>query len=146
MNPILVPVDGSDCSSRALDFAAELAAKLGSPIVLCHVLDVGRAAAMSGGEPQLIAGCLDMLETEGKEIIDEAVARVTSGVAVSSRTPEGEPVEEIERLASELKPSFIAIGTHGRTGLSRLMMGSVAEGVVRKARFPVMVVPCTQKP
>lgn len=144
MNPILVPVDGSECSLRALDLAAALGAKLGTSIVVCHVLDIGRAAAMSGGEPQLVAGCLEALKSEGKEIVDEAVKRVAAGIEVSSRTPEGAPVEEIERLAGELVPSFIAIGSHGRTGLDRLMMGSVAEGVVRHAPVPVMVVPCAK--
>jgi nucleotide-binding universal stress UspA family protein len=142
MAAILVPVDGSDCSLRALDVASDFAARLGAGIVVCHVVDLSRAAAMSGGEPQLIAGCLEELHSEAKDIIDRAVARVAPGVAASARTVEGTPVEEIEQLACELAPAFIVVGSHGRTGLDRLMMGSVAEGVVRAAAVPVMVVPC----
>ncbi|MGC9993519.1 MAG: universal stress protein [Candidatus Cybelea sp.] len=84
MNTILVPVDGSECSLSALDVAADLGTKLGTTIVVCHVLDIGRAAAMSGGAPQLVAGCLEALESEGKEIVDEAFKRVTGRIATAA--------------------------------------------------------------
>jgi|GEM_PF-6692730 len=113
MNTILVPVDGSECSLSALDVAADLGTKLGTTIVVCHVLDIGRAAAMSGGAPQLVAGCLEALESEGKEIVDEAFKRVTGRIATAQ--------------------------------LARLMMGSVAEGAVRHASVPVIVVPCAKR-
>ncbi|HEY1884205.1 MAG TPA: universal stress protein [Candidatus Cybelea sp.] len=142
MKPILVPVDGSDCSMHALDFAVELASSLGAEIVICHVLDLGRAAAMSAGAAQLVEESIEVLRAEGKEIIDRAVARAGSKVHVSARVPDGAPVEQIERLAAELPASFIVLGTHGRSGLERLLMGSVAEGVVRAASVPAMVVPC----
>jgi nucleotide-binding universal stress UspA family protein len=142
MKPILVPVDGSDCSMRALDFAVELASSLAAEIVVCHVLDLSRAAAMSGGAAQLVEESMELLRTEGKEILDRAVARAGAKVRVSTRVPEGAPVEQIERLAAELPATFIVLGSHGRTGLDRLLMGSVAEGVVRAASVPAMVVPC----
>jgi nucleotide-binding universal stress UspA family protein len=142
MKPILVPVDGSDCSMRALDFAVELASSLAAEIVVCHVLDLSRAAAMSGGAAQLVEESMELLRTEGKEILDRAVARAGTKVHVSTRVPEGAPVEQIERLAAELPATFIVLGSHGRTGLDRLLMGSVAEGVVRAASVPAMVVPC----
>jgi nucleotide-binding universal stress UspA family protein len=145
MNPILVPVDGSDCSRRALEVASSLAAKLDAAIVVFHALDLGRAAAMSGGEPQLVAGILEELRSESQRILSDAVKQVDGQVAISSRAGEGAPVEEIERVADEISPSFVAIGSHGRTGLERLMMGSVAEGVVRAAPVPVMVVPCGRR-
>jgi nucleotide-binding universal stress UspA family protein len=142
VNPVLVPVDGSDCSQRALDAAVDFAAPLGTELVVCHVIDLSRAAVMSGGEPQLVAGCLEELRSEGTQILDDAVKCIGGRVKVSTRALEGAPVEEIERAAAETSPSFIVIGSHGRSGLSRLVMGSVAEGVVRAAPVPVMVVPC----
>jgi nucleotide-binding universal stress UspA family protein len=142
MKPILVPVDGSDCSMHALDFAVELASSLAAEIVVCHVLDLSRAAAMSGGAAQLVAESMEVLRTEGKDILDRAVARAGAKVHVSTRVPEGAPVEQIERLAAELPANFIVLGSHGRTGLDRLLMGSVAQGVVRAASVPAMVVPC----
>jgi len=109
--------------------------------VLCHVVELAKAATLSGGQAELVAGCLEELQTEGAAIVDEAIARVGDRVVVSSRIAEGESVDQIERIADEIAPAFIAIGTHGRTGLTRLLMGSVAEGVVRGARVPVLVVP-----
>ncbi|HVN68257.1 MAG TPA: universal stress protein [Candidatus Binatia bacterium] len=138
---ILVPVDGSHTSLRALDVAIEFAAKLQAELVICHVVELAKAATLSGGQAELVAGCLEELQTEGKAIVEEATARVGDRVAVSSRIAEGESVDQIERIADEIAPAFIVIGTHGRTGLTRLVMGSVAEGVVRGARVPVMVVP-----
>ncbi len=138
---ILVPIDGSDTSSRALDAAAALAADLGAEIVVCHVVSLAEAALLSGGEAQFLPGCLVQVEAEGKAIVGEALARVNGRVPISSQPAEGDPVGEIERVADALRPAFIVIGSHGRTGLSRALMGSVAEGVLRRARFPVMVVP-----
>jgi nucleotide-binding universal stress UspA family protein len=139
--PILVPVDGSDCSLRALDVATNFAATLGGELVVCHVVELAKAATLSGGQAELVAGCIEELQRAGTAIVDEAIERVGSRVRVSSRTVEGTSVDEIERLAAEIKPSFIVIGSHGRTGLNRAVMGSVAEGVVRRAPVPVMVVP-----
>ncbi len=138
---ILVPTDGSECAARALETAITFARSLNAEIVVCHVVDVAQAAVMSGGEAPLVEGSLAILETDGAHILDAAVARAASEVRASSLTAEGRPVEEIERLAGELQPAFIVIGSHGRTGLERAVMGSVAEGVVRSAPVPVMVVP-----
>ncbi|MFY9718145.1 MAG: universal stress protein [Candidatus Cybelea sp.] len=141
---ILVPVDGSECATHALDVAAAFAASLDAPLVVAHVVDLTQAAVMSGGQPQLVPESIEVLRSEAKAIVDEAVSHVADRVATSSRTPEGAPVEEIERLAAELPASFIAIGSHGRGGLTRLLMGSVAEGVVRAGSVPVMVVRFTR--
>ena len=92
-------------------------------------------------KPSSVAGCLEELQTEGAAILAEAANHVGNRVPVSTRTIEGSPIAEIERLASEIKPGFVVIGSHGRTGLNRLVMGSVAEGVVRNSPVPVMVVP-----
>ncbi|MGC1379429.1 MAG: universal stress protein [Candidatus Baltobacteraceae bacterium] len=138
---ILAPVDGSDTSTKALDAATELAATLGAELVICHVVDLAKAAALSGGEAQLVPGSLEILQSDGREILARACERAARRAKVSSRSAEGMPVEEIERLAGELRPALIAIGSHGRSGLERVLMGSVAEGVVRSAPVPVMVVP-----
>jgi nucleotide-binding universal stress UspA family protein len=145
MQPILVPVDDSDCSQRALDFAVELASSLGAGLVVCHVLELSRAAVMTGGQAQLIPESLELLRAQGKNIVDRAVARASAKVHATPAMPEGAPVEQIENLALELSPAFIVLGSHGRTGLDRLVMGSVAEGVVRAAPVPVMVFPCRHR-
>ena len=138
---VLVPLDGSETSDRALDAAADFAARIGAEIVACHVVDLARAAAMSGGEAQLVAGCLEALHDEGRSILKDAERRVAGRVQVTTRVVDGTPVEAIEKLAEEISAAYIVLGSHGRSGLTRLVLGSVAEGVVRAARIPVMVVP-----
>jgi nucleotide-binding universal stress UspA family protein len=138
---ILVPVDGSEYSLRALDVAIDLAHRLDAEIVVCHVVDLIKAASLSSGEAQLVEECLEMLESDAQHIVDAAVKRASAMVAASSRVVEGSPVDEIQRLAAELQPIFVVIGSHGRTGLNRLIMGSVAEGVVRGSTVPVLIVP-----
>lgn len=141
--PILVPLDGSSCATRALDLAAAFAASLAEPLVVAHVVDLAQAGVMSGGQPQLVPESLELLHSEAKVIVDDGLRRVAQRVPASSCVLEGAPVGEIERLAAQLPASYIVIGSHGRSGLSRLLMGSVAEGVVRAATVPVMVVPIT---
>jgi nucleotide-binding universal stress UspA family protein len=85
----------------------------------------------------LVAGCLEELEAEAKALVADAENRVAGRVPVSAQTGEGAPVAEIERLAVETELMFIIIGSHGRSGPSRLLLGSVAEGVVRSAQQPL---------
>jgi nucleotide-binding universal stress UspA family protein len=140
----LVAVDGSECSLRALDTAVEFAVDLHAEIVICTIVNLADVALLSGSEPELLPGCLEQLETNAQAIVADALARVDGRVRTESRTAEGEPVEEIERIAAEIRPAFIVMGSHGRTGLSRALLGSVAEGVLRRAPTPVMVVPSKQ--
>lgn len=139
---ILVPVDGSECSSHALDTAVAFAKTLAAEIVVCNVVNLTQVATMSGGEAQLIESSFEVVQEESAQTLKDALARVSSEVTASSMCAEGEPVQEIERIAGEITPAFIVIGSHGRSGVARALMGSVAEGVVRRAAFPVMVVPC----
>jgi nucleotide-binding universal stress UspA family protein len=141
MTRILVPVDGSEYSKRALDVAVDLACALGAEVVIANVVDLTRAAVMSGGQAQLVAGALEELQAEGKRLVDEARTRVAGKAPAMTRVAEGSPVDEIEKLALQLKVSYIVMGTHGRSGLNRAVMGSVAEGVARRAPVPVMIVP-----
>jgi nucleotide-binding universal stress UspA family protein len=139
---VLVAIDGSDCSLRALDLAAGLAKSLDTELVVCNVVDLARAAVLSGGAAQLVEESLELLQTESNEILAEGVKRAADIARVTSRSLEGKPIEQIERLATEIRPAFVVIGSHGRGGLSRAVMGSVAEGVVRGAPVPVIAVPC----
>lgn len=138
---ILVPIDGSEHSTKALDVAIDLARDLGSRLVILHVVDLARAAVLSGGQAELIQGCLLELQTEARQIVDDAVRRAASHVPVTTQIVDGTPIEQIGRVAQALRPNFIVIGTHGRSGVSRAVMGSVAEGVARHAIAPVVIVP-----
>lgn len=138
----LVPLDGSEHSLRAFDLAAELAASMQAELVLCHVVDSGRAARLSLGNPGLIEGCYDALCKDGEYYLRQGLQRASSAkVPATSVLVRGDPVEEIEKLAASKHAGMIVMGTHGRTGLLHLAMGSVAEGVMRHAKVPVVVVP-----
>jgi nucleotide-binding universal stress UspA family protein len=143
---ILVPIDGSETSLHALDVAVNFAVDLHAEIVLCCVTNLADVALLSGGEPQLLPQSLEQLEESSKAILGDAAAKINGRVKVSLRREEGEPVEEIERLAAEIRPAFIVMGSHGRTGVGRALVGSVAEGVLRRAPIPVMVVPAKHPP
>jgi nucleotide-binding universal stress UspA family protein len=146
VNRILVPIDGSRYSARALEVAIDLARALDADLIVLHVVDLARVAMMSGGQAQLIPGSLEELQIEGRRVADEAVARAMPTVRASARIVQGAPVELILQIAAETSPRFIVIGTHGRTGFNRALMGSVAEGVARRAPVPVMIVPPERHP
>jgi len=145
MNALLVPIDGSECSLHALDVATDLATRLGLDIELCHIVDLGKAAAMSGAEPLLLSGCYEELQSEGALIIDDATKRVGGKVRVSSHSATGAPIARIIQLEDELKPFMVVIGSHGRSGIKRLLIGSVAEGVSRGSSVPVLIVPAPHR-
>ena len=142
MPKLLVPVDGSEHSLAALDVAAELARALGVAIVACHVVDNAMAARLSFGDPASYAGCHETLRLEGQSYLEEAQERLTQA-HLECRTVlrSGEPCREIEETAAREGASMIVMGTHGRTGLAHVLMGSIAECVLRTAKVPVVVVP-----
>jgi nucleotide-binding universal stress UspA family protein len=143
---ILVPVDGSEYSTKALDVAIDLARALGAELVILHVVDPSRVAMLSGGLAQVIPQSLAEVQAEGRQIVEDAHRRVPPDVRASTRLVDGIPVDQIERIADEAKPSFIVMGTHGRSGLSRAVNGSVAEGVARRSPVPVVMVPPERHP
>jgi nucleotide-binding universal stress UspA family protein len=138
---ILVPVDGSATSNAGLDEATRLAKLTGARIRLVHVLD-GNLFGI--GFETYVGDVLGMLSEAGAQILAEAKARVeSSGVAVDTFITEvfGERVcDVVADQATEWKADLIVIGTHGRRGAKRLVMGSDAEQIVRLATVPVLLV------
>src|SRR5579871_32775 len=136
---VVVPIDGSECSMRALDLAAEFAATFGGELLILHVVDLAKAATLTGGQAELAVGCVEELQDEGRRIVDEAVERIAKRVRIASRIEDGSAAEVIGRVVAEVVPAYVVMGSHGRTGVSRLVIGSVAASVVRNAAVPVMV-------
>jgi len=148
---ILVPVDFSSCSQVACDLAATFASRFGAAIELLHVWDI---PAFSGAvlselvvnmgaaaeEDPSLPGVIQSRATRAMQHLVENLER--RGVhSVRGRVEMmGEPADAIVRYAEEGGFSLIVMGTHGRTGFSRLLMGSVAEKVVRAAPCPVLTV------
>jgi nucleotide-binding universal stress UspA family protein len=134
---ILVPTDFSDCAKQAVTYASELAKRFGAELYLLHVVQPPVAYPYAvplfdeAAHPEASAA----KELEALEVADgEQIYRVERSI----RT--GTPFVEIVRHAKESEVDLIVIGTHGLTGLTHMLLGSVAEKVVRKASCPVLTV------
>ena len=138
---ICCPVDFSETSRLALNEAADMARRDGSELALVHVLE---GPASMGDVATSVARLLESKEAELEKWKSEAEQR--SGGKVRSTVIPGSAAEEICRFAQEGAFDLVVLGTHGRTGIRRLMLGSVAEKVVREAHCPVLVVRPTGKP
>ncbi|MCA9771747.1 MAG: universal stress protein [Myxococcales bacterium] len=142
---IVVPTDFSEASSVAEAFGVRVAEKFGAEVLLVHIAEdpyVSLTSAAYPGAPLT----LDIDKLRG-EIRAECEARLREWreripAAVRSRAifRFGKAFVEIIRVAREENADLIVIGTHGRTGLRHMIIGSVAEKVVRKARIPVLTV------
>jgi len=140
---ILCPVDFSDQSRHALAHAAAIAQWYGSTITVLYVHPVVPIAAYAPGAPAfppyvVTAGDRDKLLASMKQF---AEGEVSSGVALAFEVVEGSAVPEIFNRAAAIRSDLIVLGTHGRSGFDRLMLGSVTEKVLRKAACPVLSVP-----
>ncbi len=136
---ILFPTDFSLCAEHALEFACQLANKLDAKVHLLSVIGV-----MSLGVPELgVALTSTMIETmieTNQAALDKLVAahKGTNFGEVQIKT--GDPRDMILQQADTLPADLIVMGTHGRRGVSRLLLGSVTEAVVRRATCPVLTI------
>ena len=139
---ILVALDGSDCSHHALDVAVTLAKEQGARCTVVIVVDVvGTASSMAFATGDIVNEWIKTLNQEAEGIEAQAIAKyVNSGVNIESTVVKGYPSEAIIDVAKKTGAALIVMGSHGRSGLKRLWLGSVAESVVREAPVPVMIV------
>jgi len=139
---LLVPVDGSPQAAGALSLACEIARSEGARMVLCTALElpgVETQFAMAGySDP----GLIDRLTVQAETILNEAMSRgLAAGIThVETFLREENPVQAILTLAKDQSVDLIVMGSHGRTGLQRLLLGSTTEGVIRQSPVPVLVV------
>jgi nucleotide-binding universal stress UspA family protein len=136
---ILLPTDGSEYTKHAVDKAIELAALTGGKVTALYVLD----SSVYASSPMDTA-VVNVHETLSKEAAYAtgyvAEKAAPAGVEVEEKHIEGVPSRVILQMAEEGGYDVIVMGTIGRTGISKLLMGSVAEKIVRNAKCPVMVV------
>lgn len=137
---ILCPIDGSQAAQQALDIAARLAQDQRAALTICTVVDPSQAAAMAFGDPGMSAACYSALEDEAKTLIAEATARLGDCITATAVTLIGQPVPGIVSHAAACGADLVVIGSHGRSGIPRAFLGSVAEGVLRRATIPVMII------
>jgi nucleotide-binding universal stress UspA family protein len=132
---ILVPYDFSEASEEALHVAQQFASKFDSRIVLAYIETRPVVASLE------LAPMMMMPATDGSDDSRRALDEIAAGsgnLEVIIRL--GDPAVEIMAIIGELEPQLVCMGTHGRRGLARLVMGSVAETVVRGSRVPVLTV------
>ncbi len=135
-NVILVPIDFEAASMKALGMAKDLASRMGAEVVIVHVYQLP-VYTYPGLEPSLMPG----FHTEVTAAAERAVSALAQQEGnLRAVLREGDPVTEILAVADELNVSMIAMGTHGRKGLAHLLLGSVAEKIVRKSNVPVLSV------
>ena len=139
---ILVPVDGSETSYAAVAQAAELAKAFGGKITVVQVLALDPYIAAEYISATQTNDLIKRARTSVLKTLEEAAAKFSDlGIPVEAKLLEGQVVHrEIIREAETSKADLIVIGSHGRTGLKRLFLGSVAQSVLGEAHIPVLVV------
>ena len=142
LHRILVPTDFSENSNRAVRYAAELAEKFESEIVFLHVVQDLALVLPDAVMPTPVATPnLDDMIASAKT----GIANLVTSLGLAKLNPKaevriGSPASEIVSAAADLKADLLCISTHGRTGLAHLLLGSVAEKIVRHAPCPVLTV------
>lgn len=138
---LLLPTDGSEAAERGLQEGLALAQALRARVSLVYVLEPLRSSLLLGRETvPYYDGLMEDLRQEGLKALDRATRMAQAqGVEFTAHLLEGRPAEVILRLAAE--HDLLVMATHGRTGLDRLLLGSVTLEVVRKSPKPVLVVP-----
>ena len=139
---LLVPVDGSHVSKAAVKLALGLARDQRASVIFIYVYEIARIVAMVS-TPAVATDPSSALATErewGMAALDAAMrAAKEKSVRAKRMFVEGASVDSILRAATEERADLIVMGSHGRTGIARAVVGSVAEGVLRHADVPVLV-------
>ncbi|MGZ4857806.1 MAG: universal stress protein [Methanobacteriaceae archaeon] len=126
---IMVPTDGSEYAARAEDVAIELAIELGSRIVAVHVID-----------DKLIYP-YEVLENEGKAILENVRKKgEDAGVQVDEILIMGSPIHDLAKITQKADADLVTIASHGKSGLIKLLLGSVAENVLKTVNVPILLV------
>ncbi len=137
---IMVPTDFSECSKEALKYGCEFARQFGAELHLFHVLPDLALIAEPGlaiTPEEYLKELREGTEKAMQEFVDDEMGK---GLTIVREITEGVPFVEIIRYARDKEVDMIVIGTHGRTGIAHVLLGSVAEKVVRKAPCPVLTV------
>ncbi len=138
LHRILVPTDFSKYSEIAVQYAAAFAEKFGAELYVLHVVQdmavfIPEAVLMT----PLMMPPLDQFKAAAQTALDKVIKEMNlTGLTIHTEVAQGVPFAEIVRAAREKDVDLIVMGTHGRTGLVHMLLGSVAEKVVRKRAVP----------
>jgi len=153
INTLLVPVDFTSYSEEALLFASKLAGKLEAQLLVLHVIyDPAEAPGFYVKKIKKKKKFLRSMEEAANEMMDEFIEKMRQThpdqTPIKEATPlliVGTPATRIVEIAEKKKADMIVIGSHGRTGLSRLLVGSKVQQVVKLSSIPVTVVKTSPK-
>jgi nucleotide-binding universal stress UspA family protein len=140
MNKILLPTDFSEIATAALDVAVELARRFSVPIVLMHAYDIPVYSYPATPYVPTAEMTASLEEASAQGLSQLRRSYESSGVDFSTMTRTGIAWEQILLAAKEVDAGLIIMGTHGRRGLPRAILGSVAEKVVRLSPIPVLTI------
>jgi nucleotide-binding universal stress UspA family protein len=134
---ILVPLDGSEYSIKALEVAVQIALGFKGKITLIHVYSIGGLAI----SPTPVRGFIEAIRKVGADILADGEKRVKAeGVHVETLLLEGHAVEQIVKTCKEGKFDLVVMGARGLSKIKEMFLGSVSDGVTRHACCPVLVV------
>jgi nucleotide-binding universal stress UspA family protein len=140
LNHILVPIDFSENSKKALRYAIPLAEKFGASVTLINIIEPTVFPSDFGFGQMSFPDVEQELVTKSKTELDEIVSGLSTTAPVATVVKTGIPFVEVTSYADEEKVDLIIVATHGRTGVEHILFGSTAEKIIRKAPCPALVV------
>jgi nucleotide-binding universal stress UspA family protein len=141
---ILIATDGSEYTKKAVDYGIELANNIGAKLHVIYVVDTRAYSSIPTSSPMEFT--YSFLRQEGDSAIKYVANRAeAAGLEVEEIIAEGHPADEIIKYAEKNSIDLIVIGTLGKSGLERFLLGSVADKVIRNSKIPVITVPVKEK-
>jgi nucleotide-binding universal stress UspA family protein len=145
-NKILLPTDGSKFAEKAAEHAIWIASNSGAEIIVLNVIETSSLVGLPAED--LIVRIKEMLKEEGRRSLERISEMVTEeekelkieDIKVTLKTEEGSPAEAILKTVEKEDVDLVVMGTSGKHGLDRFLLGSVTEKVVRSAKCPVLAV------
>jgi len=138
---VLIPTDGSDPASSAVEMALGLAETHGATLHILFIVDQPTSVSGMGEGFSGLDDLLDALEEKGHETTEAVVEQAKDrGIETTTAVRRGNPHDDILAYANDHAIDVIVMGTHGRTGVKRALLGSVTEDVVRHSDIPVLTV------
>ena len=137
---ILFPTDFSDVSQKAVKYIKQLKGAGAQEVIVLHVIDEKELQVLSRVPDQYLTITAQMEKEIAKEMAAVEEDMTAEGFRVKLTVKTGKPFTEIMKTAAEEKTSIIVLGSHGRSNIREMLMGSVSENVIRHAKVPLLVI------
>ena len=148
MKTIVAALDFSDATPSVVETASTMAKSFGAVLHLVHCIEPEPTYSAYGFTPEEVPA-IHSFQKEARTRAEQALAaqteKVAEGVAVDTELIEGNPLHELLAYATENHADLLVLGTHGHGVVASVLLGSVAEGIVRKAEIPALVVPAPHR-